>query len=795
MAIKNVIVIVDDFGIATKNHFIDEGYQIDIVDHGYYQYADYFTDAYGGSFYGQGSIDSWDYLYAQDNTGLFSAFDENLDGDVSNDSPQVGPISLGPVYDRYILSSELHTGFSAIEWKHGDIALKSLFEHLDQPDETLVLAIDVDIGTPDSFSLFGDLTSGTYNFETIVNNYLADKTSWFAQDQLNFLGYSFSITSPSPDLYDKNLFPLHDIDSPIFTFAQPNVESVGAVVDASWSELSEDIITVGGWNVDPNGHSLIADNSVIDSTAILADGLVEHGTDVSSLSGDLIFGTSFATPRVMAEVINFYETYIYPLLDAGYSSIEEIWGTLVDPSLGYSGIVDYILDAISTPVEILFSGQTEYKEFRVMNDDLHVSGEWPVVVPYENAAGENTSEIVDIRLPNGANLPGQETIDFNLGLVTVPEWIGADDLIAFSISASRSEEFPADIEKIELTLQLSGNAFGLAVPVTLTRDTAQTFYAQVILPKSDFPEDIAAENVAGFTISLDQENHPVTVTKSDGSSVLPEIRNDIDEDLTHYVLHLGDDLDNVLGDTLEDRESTIIGGVGSDILYGGSSKSKIKGGSGDDIILTGSGFSSIWADAGDDMIAVGLGEIRVEGGSGDDTISVNFVGGLYNVNPNGLLENDVAVVLGLKEMVVADRSSVAIFSVAREFDSPLSGDPSLIPIFNNLATEAWGQFDVTVNGNSITVGPDSSGSPILIALTNGITLQAITVPSRSTGLHDPSDENTYVVDLYIQAFDATGVAVPIPSGTEISITSAVIGELSFIDGALGLSNTSTVQTR
>ena len=102
----------------------------------------------------------------------------------------------------------------------------------------------------------------------------------------------------------------------------------------------------------------------------MANGLVEHGPNSLSLSGETSFGTSYATPRVMAEVINFYETYIYPLLDAGYSSIEEAWGSLVDPSQGYSGIVNYILDAISTPVEILFSGQSEYKEFRVMNDDL-----------------------------------------------------------------------------------------------------------------------------------------------------------------------------------------------------------------------------------------------------------------------------------------------------------------------------------------------------------------------------------------------------------------------------------------
>ena len=65
----------------------------------------------------------------------------------------------------------------------------------------------------------------------------------------------------------------------------------------SWNELFADIITVGAWNVDANNFSLIADNSHIDTTDILADGLVEYGTDSFSLSGEFGFGTSFATPE------------------------------------------------------------------------------------------------------------------------------------------------------------------------------------------------------------------------------------------------------------------------------------------------------------------------------------------------------------------------------------------------------------------------------------------------------------------------------------------------------------------
>ena len=125
-----------------------------------------------------------------------------------------------------------------------------------------------------------------------------------------------------------------------------------------WDDLFTDIISVGAWNVDDNNYSLITDLPNLDNIDILADGEIEYGDHKIPLPECYRFGTSFATPRVMAEIVNFYEEYIYPLLEGTYSTIEQVWGSLVDPSEGYSGIVDYILDAISTPVEILFDDGT-----------------------------------------------------------------------------------------------------------------------------------------------------------------------------------------------------------------------------------------------------------------------------------------------------------------------------------------------------------------------------------------------------------------------------------------------------
>ena len=123
-----------------------------------------------------------------------------------------------------------------------------------------------------------------------------------------------------------------------------------------------------------DGYSDIAAWDHIDEVDVLANGIVAHGLDYTMLGEDWGFGTSYATPRIMAEVVNFYEAYIYPLLDSGYNTIAEVWGSIVDPAEGYSGIVDYIIDAISTEVDVLFEGQSGYKTFNVLNDDLEADG-------------------------------------------------------------------------------------------------------------------------------------------------------------------------------------------------------------------------------------------------------------------------------------------------------------------------------------------------------------------------------------------------------------------------------------
>ena len=98
-------------------------------------------------------------------------------------------------------------------------------------------------------------------------------------------------------LFD-DLDPLWDYDSPIFTFAEPNVNPVSGPYEPSWHLLLEDIISVGAWNVTTDNFSMFTDWDNIHHTDVLATGMVEFGNDTTTVAGLQSFGTSL--PRLMS---------------------------------------------------------------------------------------------------------------------------------------------------------------------------------------------------------------------------------------------------------------------------------------------------------------------------------------------------------------------------------------------------------------------------------------------------------------------------------------------------------------
>ena len=457
MGIKNVVVIVDDFS-SSYLQLLDAGYNIETYDYGNITTNLIATDINGNITFDFGVFTDGLTLplYTFTPDGLFSAWDENLNYNPYDDGVQA-PLYLGPdpdypADDLFAIVQDsapldpFHTGF----WEHGDVVAKAFFDHLDHPEDTYVLGIDWDYtDNQDYDDLFVDLDgTGQTEFEKLIAEYLDIKAEYWPENEFNLVGYSFSWGWADNSHLTDDLLPLWDVDTPIFTFAEPNVGQSGQ----AWNDVFPDIIAGGAWNMSLDGYSDIAAWDHIDEVDLLANGIVEHGSDSNLLTGSLGFGTSYATPRIMAEVVNFYEAYIYPLLDSGYSSIAEVWGSIVDPSEGYSGIVDYIIDAISTEVDVLFEGQSEYKTFNVLNDDLEADGASPTAGWWEtNGQGEYTPRIIDVVVKSG----DQELaiVDYTIETNTRP--YQDDVLFAFDVNVQLNNF--AGVDQITTNVEIQSN--------------------------------------------------------------------------------------------------------------------------------------------------------------------------------------------------------------------------------------------------------------------------------------------------------------------------------------------------
>ena len=125
--------------------------------------------------------------------------------------------------------------------------------------------------------------------------------------------------------------------------------------------LYANTITVGMWNTDPQDHWHATSPHLMPEIDIYADG-VKNTFDWS-------LGTSYATPAVAAEVVNFLS---YVTGDAEFTSIDEYYDALfnhlseADPSFSnvsgsididgadYTAFIDTIIAEITTEVEITF---------------------------------------------------------------------------------------------------------------------------------------------------------------------------------------------------------------------------------------------------------------------------------------------------------------------------------------------------------------------------------------------------------------------------------------------------------
>ena len=182
---------------------------------------------------------------------------------------------------------------------------------------------------------------------------------------LSVFNASFGGHSPPPDAVDEFI---NDANA----FVVQAAANVGQDGD-SWSSSIDNVINVGAWNVDNENHSLVSNLDVIEFNDIFANGYVIDQTWGEGFN----FGTSFAAPRVSAEIINFYNTYLSPIITSGSASSPN---EVLSPE-EITDITNQTINAVSTEIEVFVNELNSYLgPFNVLTDDFLVDS-YPIVVP------------------------------------------------------------------------------------------------------------------------------------------------------------------------------------------------------------------------------------------------------------------------------------------------------------------------------------------------------------------------------------------------------------------------------
>jgi len=289
---KPVVIIMDDFTSRSLEYsnttLYDAGFYNVVTSYDYWTLDGVWIDGYGDIDYVDtiyGSLDYYEIPYA---------VDYNFADLYFNSTTFTGVYG----YDAY--------SYDYLEWKayestgnlnvqHGDWVVSAFKNQLDSDVETIL----IDCDDPNQ------LDFATINIDSIVND-------WLVKNNTNTVEYlptalSFSYAGVYPTFSQSYAIQTLIDNFAVIVQSIPNVTSSGV----TWADIYNDVIEVAAYNVDLEGdslHGLADNNSVID---IFANGYVEH-SGWYGMGDGWNFGTSFATPRVAAELTNiFVEIFDY----------------------------------------------------------------------------------------------------------------------------------------------------------------------------------------------------------------------------------------------------------------------------------------------------------------------------------------------------------------------------------------------------------------------------------------------------------------------------------------------------
>jgi hypothetical protein len=175
--------------------------------------------------------------------------------------------------------------------------------------------------------------------------------------------------------------------------AAPNVSQHGV----NWSSAIPNVINVGAWNVDQDNYFLAGQTSQLDNIDIYANGYIED--DILGAN----FGTSFAAPRVFAELLNWHETNVVPMLKSGELVITKTDLTASEETF----VTNYLIDTLSTDIELSLVGDSNYYgPLNLLTATIDNNTLAPVVVPYSVVGLESQLNTYSLVIYNSHDLAG-----------------------------------------------------------------------------------------------------------------------------------------------------------------------------------------------------------------------------------------------------------------------------------------------------------------------------------------------------------------------------------------------------
>ena len=271
---------------------------------------------------------------------------------------------------------------------HGDWVLDAFFSQLDDPSCVEVIAIDIDFANNQDYqALFS--TTATLNGQTVPlieaivydayqDFYSSNNAYLIAGINASFGGGNFSTVS-------------YAIDSALANDAVV-VQAAGNVSQSAvpWSAYYPNVITVGAWNVDSNSNAMGSNPASASYVDIYADGYVARSGWGNN------FGTSFAAPRVSAEIINLFDQTLSSEIIAGRIDLNQSTD-LSDAQL--TSVTNYVVSSISSDVVFrLQGGATWYGPVQVLSDDVLDGTVMPSVLPGQYQNTVYTAQIADARI-------------------------------------------------------------------------------------------------------------------------------------------------------------------------------------------------------------------------------------------------------------------------------------------------------------------------------------------------------------------------------------------------------------